>query len=136
MTNDIEQQIAKLTALYESGALDESTFDAAVSALRQQATYSADADRGSAIAQDHSIALAEGASINFYEGEPTDDPIEALQIYRRVLLAKTGNLPLRGVDKVASDPNRVKAVGLANVYIDLDTTTLTMKAAFRSRGLA
>jgi formylglycine-generating enzyme required for sulfatase activity len=61
---------------------------------------------------------------NVYLGPPPQDPAEALAIYRRVLAQTCGHLPLRGVDVGAADPTAgQKPLGLANVYIDLDTTT-------------
>ncbi len=61
---------------------------------------------------------------NVYLGKPTDDPQEALRIYRQVLIQSSGALPLRGVDVGASDPASAQSsLGLAHVYIDLDTMT-------------
>ncbi len=60
---------------------------------------------------------------NVYIGPRARDPQEALAIYCRVLRQVTASLPLRGVDLGASDPTAAqKPVGLANVYVDLDTT--------------
>ncbi len=54
---------------------------------------------------------------------------EALRIYRQVLLHSSANLPLRGVDVGASDPATARKLGLANVYIDLDTTSKVLLGA-------
>lgn len=61
---------------------------------------------------------------NIYMGPPTQDPTEALAIYRRVLVSACRHLPLRGVDIGASDPTSgQKPLELAQVYVDLDTKT-------------
>jgi formylglycine-generating enzyme required for sulfatase activity len=60
---------------------------------------------------------------NVYAGPPPQDAAEALCIYRRVVAQACGQLPLRGVDVGAADPTAgQKPLGLANVYVDLDTT--------------
>jgi len=65
---------------------------------------------------------------NIYFGPPTEDPEQALRIYNQVLVKATASLPMRGVDIGASDPTMAqKAVGLANVYVDLDTTAKYVK---------
>lgn len=67
---------------------------------------------------------------NVYHGPPTQDPAEALRIYRDVLVRGSGQLPLRGVGIEASDPaSSQKPLGLAAVYIDLDTTTQVKQKA-------
>lgn len=61
---------------------------------------------------------------DLYAGPPPRDPQEALRIYRKVLAQATSNLPLRGRDLGASDPTAAqKPIGLANVYVDLNTKT-------------
>ncbi len=60
---------------------------------------------------------------NVYYGAPPRDTAEALTIYRTVVASSCGQLPLRGVDVGASDATAAqKPLGLANVYVDLDTT--------------
>jgi formylglycine-generating enzyme required for sulfatase activity len=83
-----------------------------------------------AVAQEQGVAAgAGGVAIggdvhgNVYVGPPPQDAAEALRIYRRVLAGACGQLPLRGVDVGAADPTAgQKPLGLANVYVDLDTT--------------
>ncbi len=89
-----------------------------------------------AIAQgDKAKAVGAGGILiegNVYLGPVTRDPQKALAIYRRVLASTTASLPLRGVDVGASDPTVAqKPVGLSNVYVALDTTTIVeeMKSA-------
>jgi formylglycine-generating enzyme required for sulfatase activity len=61
---------------------------------------------------------------NHYYGEPTEDPAEALKIYCQMVLRQCGDLPLRGLDIQESEAgNKEKAIGLAQVYVDLDTTS-------------
>jgi formylglycine-generating enzyme required for sulfatase activity len=58
-----------------------------------------------------------------YVGPRPQDDAEALAVYRRVLAQACGRLPLRGVDVGAGDPTAgQKPLGLAGVYVDLDTT--------------
>jgi hypothetical protein len=59
---------------------------------------------------------------NLYVGPRPRNRQEELDIYCRVVAQACGQLPLRGVDVGASDPTAgQKPLGLANVYIDLDT---------------
>jgi formylglycine-generating enzyme required for sulfatase activity len=63
---------------------------------------------------------------NVYIGPPPADTTEALHIYRRVLAQSCAHLPMRGIDIGASDPTSAQTVlRLANVYVDLDTTSKT-----------
>lgn len=67
---------------------------------------------------DHNIVT------NVYTGQPVHDPEEALAIYRRVLLTSFRHMSLQGLDVGASDPTgRQQRFDLAQVYVDLDTTT-------------
>lgn len=60
---------------------------------------------------------------NIYMGEDPAEDEKRLAVYRRWVMQTTSSLPLRGVDVGASDPTgEQKAIGLANVYVDLDTT--------------
>jgi hypothetical protein len=59
-----------------------------------------------------------------YTGPSTNDPSEALAIYRRVLVDGCRHMSLRGLDVDASDPTgSQKHFDLAQVYVDLHTTT-------------
>ena len=60
---------------------------------------------------------------NVYTGPAPRNPQDALKVYRAVMANMTASLSMRGIDLRASDPNTQRAIGLANVYIDLDTTT-------------
>jgi hypothetical protein len=69
-----------------------------------------------------------GSTVNIssgrYTGPSTSDPSEALAIYRRVLVDGCRHMSLRGLDVGASDPTgSQKRFDLAQVYVDLDTTT-------------
>ncbi len=60
---------------------------------------------------------------NIYHGPPTDDPAQALRIYREVLLNDTNQLGLDGLDVSAADPtSNARALRLAHVYVTLNTT--------------
>lgn len=60
---------------------------------------------------------------NIYNGPPPKDTATALRIYCHAVLRQCGRLPLRGLDLKASDPTTpANPLGLANVYIDLNTT--------------
>jgi formylglycine-generating enzyme required for sulfatase activity len=61
---------------------------------------------------------------NIYVGVQPENDEQALAIYRRMVMQSTASLPLRGVDVGASDATQTQnTIGLANVYVDLDTTT-------------
>ncbi|HQU37533.1 MAG TPA: SUMF1/EgtB/PvdO family nonheme iron enzyme, partial [Anaerolineales bacterium] len=57
-----------------------------------------------------------------YRGPALHSPQDALKAYRAVLASLTSSISMRGIDLTASDPNTQRTIGLANVYIDLDTT--------------
>ena len=135
MDEEITKQLAQLKQAYESGILDDSTYQAAVAALGAPAKYQAEVGSGAAAQGEGATAVGErgvyardvkGDIItgDVYYGEPTQDPAETLRIYRQVLVRSSSHLPLRGMDLEASDPvGGQKQLGLANVYIDLDTTS-------------
>ena len=60
-----------------------------------------------------------------YAGPTSEDPDAALAIYRRVLMESCRHMSLRGLDIGASDPaSAPQRFDLAQVYVDLNTTTL------------
>ena len=62
---------------------------------------------------------------NVYIGPTPRNPQDALKIYREVVAISTANLPMRGIDLEVSDPTSAqKPIGLAHVYVALDTTML------------
>jgi len=98
-----------------------------------------------AIAQSGGVAAgAGGAAIgtlygDVYVGAQPKDHSEALAIYRRLVAQTCGQLPLRGVDLGAADPTTgQQRLGLANVYVDLDTRSRVplSKAEKEQRGRA
>lgn len=58
---------------------------------------------------------------NVYNGPAPRNPEDALKVYRAVMANATASLSMRGIDLRAANPN-ARAIGLENVYIDLDTT--------------
>lgn len=66
---------------------------------------------------------------NIYMGGEIKDNARALEIYRHMIRRSTSNLPLRGVDVGAADPLQgQQSIGLANIYIDLNTTAMDRRA--------
>jgi hypothetical protein len=59
-----------------------------------------------------------------YIGEPTNDPREALDIYRQVLIPRLGHLPLRAIVPSSPDNKAAERPDLAQVYVALDTKSL------------
>ncbi|MCI0731529.1 MAG: hypothetical protein L0332_33035 [Chloroflexi bacterium] len=138
--DDLNRRLTGLRRAHESGALDEDTYRAAVAALAGEAGYTATTESGAVAQGAGSTAVGErgvqvggnvGGSVitgDVYYGEPAQDPAEAIRIYGRVLAHSSGHLPLRGVDIGASDPTGgQQPLGLANVYVDLDTQTQVKK---------
>ncbi|MCB0012593.1 MAG: SUMF1/EgtB/PvdO family nonheme iron enzyme, partial [Anaerolineales bacterium] len=133
MDSDSQKQLEELHQLREKGLLSEAAYQAAVAGI--QVSYQATSESGAAAQGAGATAVGErgvlardvGGSIitgDVYYGEPTQDPAEAIRIYCRVLAQSSGHLPLRGVDIGASDPaSGHQPLGLANVYVDLDTTS-------------
>jgi formylglycine-generating enzyme required for sulfatase activity len=128
VSDDAAKRLAKLKAAFESGALDEDTYRAAAAALTS--TVNAELRGSGAIAQGEGAVAAGAGGVaiggnlqgSLYLGPPPKDDAEALAIYRRVVAQQTSQLPLRGVDVNAADPTAAqKQLGLANVYINLDT---------------
>ena len=133
MAEERARHLEQLRKAYESGALDEGTYRAAAAALGGTADLHATVEGSGAAAQAGGTAagaggVAVGGDVqgSIYLGPPTRDPAEALRIYRRVLVSTCCHLPLRGVDLGASDPTGAgQRLGLAQVYVDLDTKTPT-----------
>jgi formylglycine-generating enzyme required for sulfatase activity len=134
MSDDLERRLKQLKQALDSGLLDQDTYQMAVNAalgIQQTSVQSgaSAAGEGSTAVGEKGVNVAgsvSGSVItgNVYYGEPTDDPDEALRIYRRVLAQSSSHIPLRSVDVAASDATgEQKRLGLAQVYIDLDTTT-------------
>ncbi len=129
----IEESIRQLQTARESGALSPEVAEASIRALEaQKATYQAQLTGGGGIAQGPGAkAVGAGGVLiegNVYLGEKPQDTARALEIYRRMMMQTTANLPLRGIDIGASDPSAgQRPLRLANVYIHLDTTTLVPK---------
>ena len=130
MTDDRAKRLAQLRQAYESGILDEETYQATVAALQvqngaRQATVSgpgALALEGGTAVGEGGIAVGRDVHGNVYVGSPPQDVAEALRIYRRVLISTCRHLPLRGVDVGASDPTGgQQCLDLAQVYVDLGT---------------
>ncbi|MCP4418818.1 MAG: SUMF1/EgtB/PvdO family nonheme iron enzyme, partial [Chloroflexi bacterium] len=128
--------LENLRKAYEAGHLDEETYRFLLSGLTHQAeTKSGAIAQGSGATAVAAGGVNVGGNVggdiitgNVYYGPETADPAEALRIYRQVLLHSSGSLPLRGVDIGASDPSSGKRpLGLANVYVDLDTTSKAYK---------
>ncbi|CAK8717669.1 hypothetical protein KKHLCK_06830 [Candidatus Electrothrix laxa] len=77
---------------------------------------------------DHSATAGAGGTAivfkgNIYQGEPAQDPEQALSIYLRSLIGRLGKLPMRGLDADSGDAcAKQDSLDLAGVYIALDTT--------------
>jgi formylglycine-generating enzyme required for sulfatase activity/energy-coupling factor transporter ATP-binding protein EcfA2 len=125
---DIQQQLAQLKLAYENGIWDVATYQAMVSALvnAQIATKS-----GAVAVGNNNDVLGEGAvkannvygdviTGNVYYGGRTDDPAEALNIYRVVLFHGEGQLSLQGMEMRGNTDRRFN---LSNIYIPLNTTS-------------
>ena len=131
MSDERAKRLAQLRQAYESGILDEDTYQAAVAALGTEAESRAAVEGSGAIAQEGGVAAGAGGVAvggdmqgNIYVGPQPKDPAEALAIYRRVLVSTCRCLPLRGVDVGASDPTSgQQRLDLAQVYVNLDTKT-------------
>ncbi|MCP4692398.1 MAG: hypothetical protein GY859_30410, partial [Desulfobacterales bacterium] len=74
---------------------------------------------------------------NLHQGPaPGNDDEEALRIYREFLARSCANVSMRGIDREISDAgSRENPLGLANVYIDLNTTAAKEKAGEEGGGL-
>jgi formylglycine-generating enzyme required for sulfatase activity len=134
----LEAELAKIKAAIAAqeevrGILPEEQRQAALAALREkQAAVQATLSGSGAIAQGEGAVAAGAGGVavggdvhgNIYVGPLPRNPVEALRIYRRVLVQSSGHLPLRGVDLGASDPTDARQrLNLAQVYVSLDTKT-------------
>lgn len=129
----LEDAIRSLEELKAKGLLPAEQADASISALKNQLTiHQAELDGDGAIAQGPGAkAVGKGGILidgnfqgNIYMGGEIKDNARALEIYRHMIRRSTSNLPLRGVDVGAADPSQgQQSIGLANIYVDLNTTT-------------
>jgi len=130
MSADQSKRLEQLRKAFESGALDEDTYQAAVAALGASAPANAEVTGPGAVAQGlrpvsagaGSVAVGGDVRGNVYLGSPPRDSAEALAIYRRVTMSACRHLPLRGIDPGASDAaGDQQRLNLAEVYVALDT---------------
>jgi len=64
------------------------------------------------------VAVSGDVHGNIYTGLPTRDPLEALAVYRRVLVEGCRHMSLRGLDVGASDPTGAQPrFDLTQVYV-------------------
>ncbi len=133
MNDDLKNKLADLRQQRDQNLLSEEIYQLAVAGLQakhqtQDQSGATAVGEGATAAGKRAVIVAGnvGGSIitgNVYYGQPTDDPVVALQIYRQVLIQGSRHIPLRGVGVEASDPTQEqKPMGLATVYVDLDTT--------------
>jgi hypothetical protein len=96
------------------------------------------ADRGGIIAGNLAGSfLMTGGTLqgDVYIGEPTTDPREALEIYRRVLISRHSHVHLRGiVPSSLDDKGTERRPDLAEVYVALDTKSLDEPAEGLGKG--
>ena len=128
----LQENIRQLEAARTSGVLPASVAEASIAALKKElATFDAQLEGPGAIAQGaqakavgkYGILIEGSFTGNIYQGEDPDEDEKRLAIYRQMVMKTASSLPLRGVDVGASDPSQAqKAIGLANVYVDLDAT--------------
>ncbi len=96
----------------------------------QSASHNSELHGDGAIALPGGKAVGKGGVLvegnfqgNIYMGEDPAEDQKRLAIYLRMVRQATASLPLRGVDVGVSDPTQAQqSIGLANVYVDLDTT--------------
>ncbi|MCP4694249.1 MAG: hypothetical protein GY859_39815, partial [Desulfobacterales bacterium] len=73
---------------------------------------------------------------DLHQGAAPENDEEALRIYREFLARTCSNVSLRGIDRGTCDPGSLEnPLGLANVYIDLNTTTPKSKKGEKVDGL-
>jgi len=133
----LEDAIRSMEELKAKGLLPAEQADASISLLKNQlATHQAELDGDGAIAQGPGAkAVGKGGILidgnfqgNIYMGGEIKDNTRALEIYRHMIRRSTSNLPLRGVDVGAADPSLgQQSIGLANIYVDLNTRTMDMR---------
>ena len=139
----IEEDIRQLEKLKRTGVMPAALADASITALQAQmsASYQSQMQGDGASAQGtNSKAVGKQGVLvegdfqgNIYIGEDPKEEEKQLAIYDRIVMQITASLPLRGVDVGASDPTQAqKSIGLANVYVDLDTTTPLIRADITS----
>lgn len=128
---NLSDDIRKIEELKASRAMPADLADRLMAELRQKQAFHAKLDGDGALAQgEHAKAVGRGGILvegifqgNIYMGADPAEDEKRLAIYCRWVVQSTASLPLRGVDVGASDPtDPQKSIGLANVYIDLDTT--------------
>ena len=132
----LEENIRQLEQLKANGAMPAALADASIAMWQEKLVASANLEGDGAIAQGAgAVAVGKqgvyiGGSFqgNIYQGEDPAEDEKRLAVYHRWVMQSTSTLPLRGVDVGASDPTgEQKSIGLANIYVDLDTTTRTTK---------
>jgi len=134
VSDEYDKRLKQLRQAYENGILDEDTYQISVAALSAQAKSWGQVagsgimarDQGAVSVGKKNITLSDNAQIhgNVYFGPEPKSLGEAKVIYCHVMAHACKHLPLRGVDVGTSDPTSGhKPLCLANVYVDLNTTT-------------
>ncbi|MFN7952366.1 MAG: SUMF1/EgtB/PvdO family nonheme iron enzyme [bacterium] len=133
MSAERDKQLATAKKLYASGKISAKQYQALTgtpvpAGLKRRPSPRVRAGKGATVAAgDGARAAARDATIidqvhgDVYVGKPAKSAREALRIYRTVLAATTGQLPLRGLLPGASDPSSARPLPLADVYVALDT---------------
>ncbi|MCB0071556.1 MAG: AAA family ATPase, partial [Caldilineaceae bacterium] len=128
MSDELAKRLANLKLARDAGALNEDTFQAAVAALTA-AGLAADAAHPRTVSSgDSSVAVGGDIKGNVYVGKPPADAAEAVRIYCRVFVKTHRQLPLRGIDVQAANPQHGdERLDLDRVYISLNTRSTILE---------
>ena len=125
MNDKLSEIQAGLLQLLELGKLSKEDYSRLMgvdSAIAVNTGNGAVALSGGVAAGDGGIAIGGNVHGDVYLGKPPKDGLQALEIYRAVLVRSLGLLSLRGLDFGSADASRgKKPLDLVGVYVDLDT---------------
>ena len=125
MTDKLSERQIRWLRLVELGELSQEEYELltrGVSTVAINTGNGAVALSGGVAAGDGGIAIGGNVHGDVYLGEPPKDGLQALEIYRAVLVRSLGLLSLRGLDFGSADASRgKKPLDLVGVYVDLDT---------------
>lgn len=128
MSDELAKRLANLKLARDAGALDEDTFQAAVAALTAAGLAADTAHPRTVSSGDSSVAVGGDIKGNVYVGKPPADAAEAVRIYCRVFVKTHRQLPLRGIDVQAANPQHGdERLDLDRVYISLNTRSTILE---------
>ena len=119
MTDIVTKRKKQLAHALDNGLIDEDTYTAFIAALESvlPGVMKTEPRRGHI---DNGARFEGSLCDDVYPGAGPRDPVDALTVYRRVMVTLVEHIPLRGADIGGGDAGALRCINLSHVYVDLD----------------